>query len=363
MLTLASVVACRVEAQDFRVTGRVVRGSTPDSTPVAGTWAVLHEITLTGGGPVDSQRTDRRGVYRVTAPQRDTAASYLVSVRYAGIAHFGDPVDPRAGPRADVPPIAVFDTSSTEPSIVLGQRHVIARAANADGSRRMIELLVLYNQGMVTRIAADSTSPVWQGALPAAAVQFEVGESDVSDRAITRRGDSVVVLAPIPPGERQLLVSYVLPASTRELRIPIDQPVGRLNVMVEDTSAIVSAPALESAGVEHLEGMAFRRYAGERVPAGTPVVVLFSGRGVGLADFWWVVIALAVLALATGLWWWWRRARAQPILADDGADALAAQIAALDDEFAGRETPEYRQRREELKRRLAAALARNAPAR
>ena len=51
-------------AQGFLVTGRVVSVAGADSTPVAGAWAVLHQVSLRGGAPVDSALTDRAGRYR-----------------------------------------------------------------------------------------------------------------------------------------------------------------------------------------------------------------------------------------------------------------------------------------------------------
>ena len=68
--------------------GRVVHVRGADSTAVAGEWAVLHRVGLASGEPIDSVPTDRRGRYRVSAPERDTLATYLVSVRYLGIAYF-----------------------------------------------------------------------------------------------------------------------------------------------------------------------------------------------------------------------------------------------------------------------------------
>ena len=38
-----------------------------------------------------------------------------------------------------------------------------------------------------------------------------MGESDLSPDAVTRRGDSVLVLAPIAPGDKQLTLQYVIP--------------------------------------------------------------------------------------------------------------------------------------------------------
>lgn len=352
---LALGLATPLAAQGLRVSGSVVRVTERDTLPLAGAWAVLHEVTLAGGGPADSARTDGRGRYRLEAAARDTAARFVVSVRHDGIAYFTEPLRFPAARRDTAEVLAVYDTSSAAPPIRLAQRHLIVREPAADGSRRVIELLVLENRGRRTRIAPDSTRPVWRGALPAGALQFEVGESDLSDLAVRRWGDTIAVLAPIPPGARELLVSYIVPSPARRLAIPFDQDVDRVNLLLEDTSAVVDSGPLTLAGLETLERLVALRYMGEHVAAGTVVSVAFSA-----APFRWqtlsgILAALAALAMGVVLLRWWR-AGARPAVAPADAETLAARIAALDAEFEGRETDEYRRRRAELKQQLSEAL-------
>ncbi len=351
-------LAPATEAQGFRVTGRVVRVTERDSVPLPGQWAVLHEVTPAGGGPVDSARTDAAGRYALRAAARDTLARYLVSVSYAGIANFTEPLRFPSVRSDTAGVLAVYDTSSVAPPIRLSQRHLVVREREADGSRRVIELWVLENAGRRTRVAPDTTRPVWQGLLPAGAIQFEVGESDMSDRAVFRHGDTVSVAAPVPPGERQLLVSYLMPRTMRELVIPFDQPVGRVNVMLEDTTATVEGPVTLS-GVEELERLLVRRYEGEKI-AGGAVVVRFGQAPFSPAAYWWVPVLIAALAMAGSLVWWWRRTQAAPVAADD-PQVLAAQIAALDAAFTDVDSDEYRRRRAELKDRLSRVLKEREP--
>jgi hypothetical protein len=345
-----------VQAQGFRVTGRVVHVSQEDSTPVADQWIVLHSVTPTSGAAIDSQRTDSRGTYRVRAARRDTLASYLVSVTYQGITYFADPLPGRGPMRDPAQTLFVYDTSSTAPTIELAQRHVVVRAPEDDGSRRVIELLVLENRGVRTRVTNDTAQPVWEGAIPGEAVSFEVGETDVSPEAVLRRGDRVAVVAPVAPGERQLLIGYVLPASERELVVPLDQPVGRLSVLLEDSAAIVVGGALEFRGMETLGDLVLRSYGAELVAEGTAVSVRFPRGRRSFGDLWWLYMGIAFLALAGGLVWWWRTGSAGARL--DDPELLAARIAELDRQFAGREDEEYQRERAVLKQRLGAALAR-----
>jgi hypothetical protein len=361
-----SLLPAALAAQGFRVTGRVVHVGDADSTPVAGVWAVLHQVTMTGGGPVDSIRTDRGGRYQVRVTKRDSTAVYIVSVSYAGIAYFTRPLHALQGASGGAAEtLAVYDTSSTSPPLQIAQRHIIVRRPEPDGSRHVLELLVLRNLGTRTRISPDTARPVWQGALPQGALQLEVGESDVSSEAVYRRGDSLAVAAPVPPGDKQVVVSYVLPRSSRRFDLILDQPVARFNVLVEDTTATLQGDALDRMGSQSIEGTNFVRFARNDVGVGAHVVVAFSRSAAGLASWWWLVVGLAAAAMFGGLVVAWRRTRPVPasvIPAD--ADTLAAQIAALDEAFEQRpeatpaERDAYQRRRADLKSRLQDMLSR-----
>lgn len=341
------------------MTGRVIYVSGADSTPVGGRQAILHRVSFAEAGPVDSGETDAAGRYALQAPILDTTANYVVSVEHDGIAYFTEPLHTFGETSVTAEPLLVYETSTTEPPIILRERHVVIRAPGEQGARRAIELLVLVNRGTRTRVAPDTSHPVWQGAIPTAAVQFEVGESDMSAEAVYRRGDAVAVSAPIPPGERQMLVSYLIPMSVGAVTIPIDQPVERFNVLLEDTLAAVQGPVAMQ-GLAELDELAFRRFSAENIAAETPVIVRFTASPRAATDFWWIIVPAVVLTLVGGLVVWWRRAGPlavprSPLMADP--DLLAAHIAALDAEYEGRNgDPDYRRRRAALKQRLVAAL-------
>jgi len=185
-------------AQGLVVSGRVLRGGAAER-PLVGAWVVMHQVSMDGGGkPVDSTRTDARGAFTLAVRRSDSTAIYVVSSWYAGIAYFSEPA---AGThrRSALHPIYVYDTSSTGQGVALLRRLVTIAGRKKDGTRDVLELLELENPGAKTRIAPDTLRPTWAGALPTVAIQFRVGQGDVSPQAVTRRGDSVAVFGPIPP--------------------------------------------------------------------------------------------------------------------------------------------------------------------
>jgi hypothetical protein len=347
--------------QGFRATGRVVVAGAADSLPLRDAWVVLHEVTMQAGGPRDSMRTDGAGRYRFGVARPDSGALYLVSATYRGVTYFSQAMVPRE-PRDTVPTLVVFDTSSVAPPIAVAQRHVVVRAAGAGGGRSVLELISLANRGHRTRIAADTTSPVWAGRLPAGVVDFQVGESDVSAEAIARRGDSVVVTAPIPPGEKQIVFTYTLAAGP-ELVLPVDQPTGRLLVLLEDTTATMESGTLTRRGVQVFQDAQFLLFDGSYPRGGAEVVFRFGRTGgIPTRTVAIAVVGLVALVLLLAVPMLLRRRVVVPVTAET-PESLARQIALLDQQFEGgadrgaAAEAKYRERRQALKTRLQAALA------
>ena len=288
-----------VQAQDVAVAGRVVRDTT--QRPVPRHWVVLHAMTRGGGGPVDSMRTDAAGRYAFKVGKVDPEAVYVVSAQYAGLAHFSEPIVLAGRLTADFGTLAVFDTTSGGPPIRVSLRYINIGAAREDGTYDVLEAIELQNPGSRTRVPADS-APVWQGTIPPGVVQFQVGESDVSAEAVSRRGDTVMVFGPISPGgSKQLSFAYTAPATMRELHVPIDQPIGEVLLLVEDTTALVTAPGLERLAVQELEGHRYARYRLTAPAPGVDVAValpLPRFRADRLVPW---IVGVAALALLIGL--------------------------------------------------------------
>jgi hypothetical protein len=282
------------------ITGRVVEGVAGEP---ARTRVVLHRVASDGSGqPIDSARTDLRGAYRLTIPHPDSTAIYVVSSWRAGVAYFSEAV--RSGRRAavDLRPLYVYDTSSAGPAIALTRRLVTVARQKRDGARDVLEVVELENPGRATRVSPDTLRPTWAGAIPNAAIQFQVGQGDISADAVRRRGDSVAAFGPFPPRDmKQLSYTYVLPADVRHVSVPIDQSTAELDLLLEDTTAIVTATRLDSLGTESVEGRRFARYRTPRLAAGAPVAIAFPERPLGPETLVPWVVAVAALALGAGL--------------------------------------------------------------
>lgn len=281
--------------------GTVARGGAEGArTPVAGRWAVLHRVTAQGGAPLDSVRTDRGGRYRFHLTTPDTTAVYLVSTEWHGVGYFGEPLRLGSRPADTVATVVVWDTSAGGPPLTLVRRLItIARLGNADGTFDVLEVFHVENRGATARVTSDTARPVWSVAIPDAAIQLRAGEGDVSPDAVSRRGDEVAVYGTIVPGGiRQISVAYALPSDQRTLRVPVDQPTGQMDLLIEGDGANVEGPMVVALDPDSIEGRSFRRFRTGPLGAGTVLTVTLPAARAGVQRILPFVVGALVLAFA-----------------------------------------------------------------
>jgi len=341
--------------------GRILRITAGDTAPVPRLQVVAHEVGHLRQGPVDSLLTDSRGGFRFSL-QADTGSVILVSARHAGIEYFSDPVPVdtagRVVRRLDV---VVSDTSSSAP-VEIASRHVVIGRPNEAGDRPVLEIVVLHNAGEMTRVGSDSAGATWVGRIPAGSKQFSVGEGAYSTDALVSHGDSVILVAPLAPGEKQLLYSYALPPTLKVAQLPVDAPIGQMTLLVEELDRKVTGGSLVLADTQSFEGRSFQRWSGPASPGDMIEVQLGGGgRNRGLAL---LVGVMAVLLGGAGL----VALRRRPRGGGDTRRSLLDEIARLDARYAGRqaevphaEWASYQAERARLKAALQDQLAAGGP--
>lgn len=343
--------------------GRVVHGTGAAARPVPGTRVVLHRIGREAQGPLDSALTDADGRFAFRFPA-DTASLYILTARFQGIEYFSDPLhtNPRTPDTAVV--LTVYDTSTTAP-VHTEARHIVISKPGADGTRTVVELIVIGNPGQETRVAPDSTSATWHELIPRGAIGFSAEDGDLSASAVDRNMDSVLVLAPLSPGQRQISIQYQLPGTLGLARFPFEERINGVNVLVEEPDARVSGGGLRLGdSVTVIQGRPFRRFsgtvnAGDVVEVRVPVPFRLSSRWL------YALVGLLGAALLLALGRVLRGSRAAPAEPDGeiSVDALLGRLAAMDERLAGLaaaapERSALLAERQHAKDALAAALAR-----
>jgi hypothetical protein len=354
--------------------GHVVLVKGADTTGLVGQRVVAHRVATAVQGPIDSLVSGAGGAFRFPVAHPDTAAMYVVSTLYGGIGYFSAPVSTQDSAASRAMVLAVYDTTTTGAPLVVSVRHVVVSAPDQDGSRDVLDIAQVGNPGQATLVGAREGATTWWMRLPHGVESFQVGEGDVPSSAVRQAGDSVLVSAPFPPGEKNVVVTYVAPRQLTTLRVPVDQPTQRLELLVEDSLATASGPRLVTATPLDIQGRTFRRFTAVHLGAGDEATVTFRPRGAG-RRLEWVAIVLSALLLAGGGYLAARR-RSVPAVAAAAAapgpaasaaddDALVRQLVALDERYAGRQAETapadwaaYQAKRAALKAELAGRLAR-----
>jgi len=349
-----------------------VRGTREGQVPLADQWVVLHRVGPDRAGPLDSIRTAANGRFSIRyRASGDTSALYFASTSYGGVAYFTSPLRAPVV-RGDDATLTVFDTTSGPVAIKIGGRHLIVGAPQPDGRRPIGEVYDLENDSTVTVVARDTVTPVWRAELPASAVDFQINTNgSVAPGAISQRGTSVALFAPLSPGIRQFAFTYALPSSAFPLSIAIDRPVGVLEVLVQEPTARITGARMRESAPVSSDGRTFRRFVGQDLSAGTTLQLdlprligaerekaYFGVTGALLAG---MLVALVVAGRRSRS----RRRVAVPVRVppEPRSRRLLRALAALDDEFEKLSSPdaatraEYEAKRASLKTQFGEALA------
>ena len=349
------------------VSGRVVRPGKSGMITVSQAWVTLHRVAPDSSGPVDSVRTDANGRYSMRYTPVGGEAVYFASSMYGGVAYFTAPLPPRDAV-GDPGEITVFDTTSAPVPVHTRGRHLVVSASGVDGRRTLVEVFELSNDTTVTAVSGARGRATWSTALAPNGTDFQVGQGDIGNNAVQFRDGRVLVYASFSPGIRQIAFSYSVPASDFPLTIPVGDPVSVFEVLVEDPGATASGGGLKEQPAVSLEGRSFRRFLAQDVRSGENLVINVgppNGPRSNRMLLVPVVVAAVVMSLALAFALTRRRRVRVVARAEAPSDAahIARDIAELDDAFERVGTPSdaereaYRERREALKARLEAALA------
>ncbi len=336
-----------------------------DTLPLPGIAVVLHQVGQSAQGPVDTVLADRQGRFAFHFAA-DTTAAYLLSARYGGIEYFSTPIASSPGRPDTTILVVVADTSSAAP-VVLRQRTIVISYADESGTRTVLDWFVLSNAGDLTRVSPDTLHPSWGAPLPPEAQSVELANSRLSQfslEALTFRRDSVLILAPLSPGDKELMLQYRIPGSLRSFVVPSAGVTDSVFVLLEGGKGAVVSTGFASRDVRTIEDRTFQRWAG--VLRGTdPIRVSLSAPLFSTGQLLGLLATLAALGFVTlGIRLARRLVAAPPASAGPSPYWLADAAARLDVRYAGAEattSPEewsrYLAERARLKAELERALA------
>jgi len=369
VIVAASVANAQVAEGARLVEGRVARPGKEQPVPVPDQWVVLHRVGSDRAGPVDSTKTGADGRFRIRYRASGVPdALYFVSARYSGIAYFSPPL--RTGNvRGGDGDIIVYPTTSDTAALHVQGHHIVVSAAR--GRRREIaEVFELDNDGTSTIVARDSVTPLWSTSLPREADSVSVSQGDIGAGAVALRKGRADVYAPISPGVRQLVLTYLLPADAFPVSWPLQRATSVLEVLAEDPRARVEGARLTEVASAAIEGRPFRRFLARDV-ASNAVVRIDAPKPGGTNRSALRVLAFVIAAVMLGALALWRMRgrRGAPAVMRIRSEDLIAELATLDARFERNPSAdasaraEYERDRADLKARIASALAEEQTAR
>lgn len=253
VMLAALQVAARAPAT-VTVEGRAERVVAGDTSAAAGARIDLHRVGPTTQGVIDSAVAGADGGFAFRA-RVDSGDVLLVSARWEGVEYFAAPVN--VGTPVEV---TVVDTSSVA-AVTIAARHVIIGGPAADGTRDVVDLVILRNGSGMTRVGGGAGMPAFRMPTPPRVANLRIGDGDFAPEAFEHEGDALKLLAPIPPGDRQFFLEYQLPPGARALELPLQPPPDTLSILAEEQGMQVPT-SLSSAGTEQMVGGQFTRWSG-----------------------------------------------------------------------------------------------------
>jgi hypothetical protein len=300
-LCLLILLASPLSAQS-RMNGRVLVGDDGLSDGMV----VLHSVSPNVAGEVDSVRVDAQGRFDFMLPagldDEDRTQIYFASVRHQGVLYFGEAI--ALTPQLDsLYLIEVFDAEVAPDeglALPLAVRNIVMEP-DGDGWLAT-DLLQILNDRDRTIVASEG-GVVWSHALPPSALDVEVGRGELPEEAVDFDGGRVIITAPLPPGERLLLIRYRLPGLPAE--IPMDFPTAVMELLVKEPALPVEASPLQAVQAVAIEANSYRRYTGQNLLPGAPILIE-EAEVPAVFPLGWMAVLFTMLLTVAGLFVYYR---------------------------------------------------------
>jgi len=318
--------------------------------PLPGALVTLHQVSEEMSGEIDSVRAGPDGTFQLRLPRvpahGERSDVYFASVRHKDILYFG-PAIISPVQLDSLYLIQAYDTLSVPPggaTLPLAVRTLFL--TKVETGWEATDFYQVRQEGDRTLYSPDE-GVTWRYPLPPEATEFEVGQGDMGADVIRFEGEELELFAPIPPGDRFLLLNYRIPED--EFSIPLPGETGRMEVLVRSPGPEASfEPLTPSSPVQMDPGNVFDRWVGDDL---TDVEIHSR---VEAAPFRfraeWLGLILAALLGGAGVFAFRSRSlpsqeKAEP-LDQPSRDDLLLAVARLDEGFQAQDeaSPEARER-------------------
>ena len=377
-LTLLFIVFGIIGAADLAfsqwvIEGKILNGS-QDSSAFGNAAVTLHSYLNRQEVPERTGTTtaDRSGSFRFHFDKIDSATVFVPSVTFQGENYFGRPVSFIHGGKVLATTVVVFDTTSNDSGIGVAMHHVFLEFQEKNVAVR--EILILQNSG--TRAFIEKTKlPSGQRetlrfSLPTGATGVELLSGLAIDQAVVHQ-NFIHDTRALAPGRRQVSYRYEMARNAPLFNFArrVDYATALFDLFLSDSTLRVASNLLQPMGSFNIRGQSYMRYAASNLPAGTLLDIQVANLAPTQKLWSWLPLAGFGLLLIVGIVLYSIRrkptsSQRQGRVLSKGRvsslkkerETLIAAVADLDDQFEQKKIPEsdYRNQREELKRKLLA---------
>ncbi len=331
---------------------------------------VLHHISSISQGAVDSTGVGRDGTFSFRLPTVPDSARheiYFVLIQHDGVLYFGTPITLPVQ-LDSLYEIHTYDTTMVAAegvTLPIQVRDVFLERDSAGPGWLVTDLMQVHNETSRT-LTARENGAVWKYPLPAKASDFSMGQTGFALDAASFEQDTMVVRAPIPPGNRLFVVRYKVPDPF--ISIPLPGTTSSMEVLIREPAPPLTVSGLQAQQSVALEqGSTYRHFTGEDLR--DTAVTLEAAAAPKLPPVRWMAVILALILAGFGLKAVYT-GRPKPVGAapepassvpgpsSEARQAIVWQIARLDEDFAANANPSEEERaahatrREELLSRL-----------
>jgi hypothetical protein len=272
------------ETFDGVIAGKVITGTLgANASDFAGLQVTLYSFRNNQPELPITATTDLKGEFLFKGLGTSTTRQYDISVDYQGVEYFIEkPLSFVPGDTSLAVTVPVYETTDDPSRVGLERTHLIIDFQNQQFFR-VAELYLFSNDGDRTFIGDQPVADTERRAtlrftLPSGATDLRFEDVRMDTTAV-RAGNLVTDTLPVPPGGRQVLLSYLLPYTWPDFKLvkPVVYDTANFNVLVVDLGEKVTAAGLT--GREPLKpgsGVSYLNLAGQNLPAGQPVVIEFT---------------------------------------------------------------------------------------
>lgn len=260
-----------------RVSG-VVQNGTAGQHPVAGSVVRLLPMGALALSPAVTATVASDGMFAFEDLIIGPDARYGLAAAHAGV----DVILPEAlalsadSPNREGVAIQVYETAPDVP-LTVKSAHLVLSPDPEAGLLRIAEVWVVANRSDRARIAGPNAD-VLRLALPPG--HLDLSLEDARMRAVDQLdGDVLVDRVPVPPGERELVLSYALPYSgtTAKLERTIPLAADAFRILAVGDGVGVVSPELAEQRTTDIQGRPVREAVGRDLAAGTVVATELTG--------------------------------------------------------------------------------------